>query len=72
MSWLENISLRDLEESVLIEATCIHCLHTWLQSPTALLLKVVHRDVRLDEVAANLAYPQLATKKCHLCARSNL
>ena len=57
MSWLENISLRDLDENVLIEATCIRCLHTWLQSPTALLLKVDHRDVWLDEVAANLACP---------------
>ncbi len=55
MSWLENTSLRDLDEGVVIEAICIRCLHTWRQSPTALLLKVDHRDVRLDEVAANLA-----------------
>ena len=57
MSWREETSLRDLDDSVLIETTCIRCLHTWLQSPTALLLKVDHRDVMLDEVAANLACP---------------
>ncbi len=36
-------------------ATCLRCLHVWLQSPVQLLLKVDHRDVRLDEVAKNLA-----------------
>jgi hypothetical protein len=40
---------------VIIEATCIRCLHVWQQSPTQLLLKVIHRDVHLDEVAKNLA-----------------
>lgn len=57
MSWLEDISLRDLDDGVLIEATCLRCLHVWLQSPVQLLLKVSHRDVRLDEVARHLACP---------------
>jgi hypothetical protein len=57
VTWLEDTALRDLDDGVLIEATCIRCLHTWLQSPVQLLLKVVHRDVKLDEVAANLACP---------------
>ena len=58
MSWLHDTALRDLEDGVMIECTCIRCLHTWLQSPTALLLKVLHRDVKLDEVARNLACPR--------------
>jgi len=58
VTWLEDMSLRDLDEGVVIEATCIRCLHVWLQSPIQLLLKVVHRDVRMDEVAQNLACPK--------------
>ncbi len=58
MTWLEDTHLRDLDDSVLVEATCIRCLHTWLQSPVQLLLKVDHRDVHLDEVAKNLACPR--------------
>jgi hypothetical protein len=58
VTWLKDVSLRDLEDDVLIEATCIRCQHTWLQSPMQLLLKVVHRDVKLDEVAADLACPK--------------
>lgn len=54
MTWLHDTSLRDLDDDVAVEATCLRCQHTWLQSPLQLLLKVVHRDVRLDEVAANL------------------
>ena len=57
MTWQEDTSLRDLDDSVLIEATCIRCLHVWLQSPVQLLLKVDHRDVRMDEVAKHLACP---------------
>ncbi len=55
MSWQEDTSLRDLDYSTLIEATCQRCLHVWLQSPVQLLLKVDHRDVYIDEVAKNLA-----------------
>ena len=55
MTWLEDMALRDLDDSVVIEATCQRCLHMWLQSPIQLLLKVIHRDVKLDEVAKNLA-----------------
>ena len=51
MSWLEDTALRDLDDTVVIESTCMKCLHTWLQSPLQLLLKVDHRDVHLDEVA---------------------
>ena len=58
MTWLEDMALRDLDDTVLIEATCMRCLHVWLQSPVHLLLKVDHRDVRLDEVAKNLACPK--------------
>jgi GR25 family glycosyltransferase involved in LPS biosynthesis len=58
VTWQEDIALRDLEDDVLIEATCMRCLHTWLQSPMQLLLKVLHRDVKLDEVASNLACPK--------------
>lgn len=58
MTWLEDTALRDLDDTVLVEATCIRCQHTWLQSPLQLLLKVIHRDVRMDEVAKNLACPR--------------
>ena len=58
MTWLEDTSLRDLDDSVVIESTCMRCLHGWLQSPVQLLLKVAHRDVRLDEVAKHLACPK--------------
>ena len=54
MGWREDMALRDLDDTMLIEATCLKCLHTWLESPLQLLLKVDHRDVRLSEVAENL------------------
>lgn len=55
MNWLESTHLRDLDDSCLIESTCRKCGHSWLQRPVELLLKVDHRDVRLQEVAENLA-----------------
>ncbi|MEQ8507401.1 MAG: hypothetical protein RIF37_06340 [Rhodospirillaceae bacterium] len=58
MSWLEDTVLRDLDDSVIIESTCMKCLHTWLQSPVQLLLKVDHRDIRLDEVQTHLGCPR--------------
>lgn len=70
MTWLEDISLRDLDDGSVIEATCIRCLHTWLQSPVELLIKVSHRDVRLDEVARNLACPRRDCR--HVGVRLNL
>jgi hypothetical protein len=70
VTWLEDTSLRDLDDSTLIEATCLRCLHTWLQSPVQLLIKVSHRDVRLDEVARHLACP--AWKCSHVGARLTL
>jgi len=58
VTWLEDMALRDLDETVVIEATCMRCQHVWHQSPLQLLLKVCHRDVQLDEVAKNLACPR--------------
>ena len=58
MSWLEDMTLRDLDDTTVIEATCMRCLHTWQQSPVQLLIKVAHRDVHLDEVAKHLACPR--------------
>ncbi len=58
MTWLEDTALRDLDETAVIETTCIRCLHVWLQTPLQLLLKVMHRDVRLDEVARHLSCPR--------------
>jgi len=58
VSWLEDTRLRDLEDDVLVECTCLRCTHMWLQSPLQLLLRVDHRDVWLDEVAKNLACPR--------------
>lgn len=54
MGFKEDTSLRDIDDTSLIEATCKACLHTWIESPTELLLKVDHRDVRLSEVESNL------------------
>ncbi len=70
MTWLENTSLRDLDDSVIIEATCMRCLYTWLQSPVHLLIKVDHRDVHMDEVAKNLACPKRDCR--HVGARLTL
>lgn len=55
MSWLDDTRLRDLDDTTLIEATCLRCGHTWLQTPVQLLLKVDHRDVTMAEVAKHLA-----------------
>jgi hypothetical protein len=48
----------------------MRCLHVWLQSPVQLLIKVVHRDVRLDEVAKNLACPKSGCR--HVGTKLNL
>jgi hypothetical protein len=58
VNWQSDTSLRDLDDSVFLEATCLRCLHVWLQSPVQLLIKVAHRDVRLDEVAKHLSCPR--------------
>jgi hypothetical protein len=55
MTWMHDTTLRDLDDSVLIEAACLKCGHAWLQTPAQLLLKVDHRDVNLAEVAKHLA-----------------
>lgn len=58
MSWQEDTQLRDLDDSTVIEATCMRCLYMWKQSPVQLLIKVDHRDVYMVEVAKNLACPR--------------
>ena len=58
MTWQEDTSLRDLDDTVIIESICLRCRHMWLQSAVQLLLKVDHRDVRMDEVARHLACPR--------------
>lgn len=45
MNWFEETALGDLDDGVIIEATCPRCLRVWLQSPVPLLIKVDHRDV---------------------------
>jgi hypothetical protein len=58
VNWQREISLRDLDDSAVLEATCLRCTYMWLQSPVQLLIKVSHRDVKLCEVADNLACPR--------------
>lgn len=58
MTWLDDTSLRDLDDSTVIEATCLRCRHTWLRSPVQLLIQVSHRDVTLREVAQHLSCPR--------------
>lgn len=58
MSFLDDICLRDIDDSELIEATCMKCTHIWTQSPVQLLLKVDHRDVTLAEVGRELRCPR--------------
>jgi hypothetical protein len=55
VTWQQDTKLRDLDDGTVIEAECMRCLHVWLQSPLELMLKVDHRDVRMDVVAKNLA-----------------
>lgn len=55
MGWQEDMALRDLDDTMLIEARCLKCQHTWLESPTRLLRQAAHLDVRLNEVADHLA-----------------
>ena len=57
MSWLDDTQLRDLEEDQMLEACGLRCRHTWMESPTRLFLKVLHRDLCLDEVARALLCP---------------
>lgn len=58
MSWQRDTALRDLDPDAVVETTCLRCGHTWRHTATSLLLKVCHRDVRLDEVARSLACPR--------------
>jgi hypothetical protein len=70
VTWLEDTSLRDFDDSVTIQATCLRCLHGWLQSLVQLLIKVDHRDVHLDEVAKTLARLKMGCR--HVRARLTL
>ncbi len=58
MTWLEEMSLRDLEDGAVLEATCIRCLNSWTESALQIKIRVEHRGVYLDEVAKNLACPK--------------
>lgn len=51
---MEDTSLLDLDDSVRIEMACLRFGYEKLYGVTALLLRVDHRDIRLDEVAKNL------------------
>lgn len=64
MTYLEDTKLRDLEDDVLLELTCIRCRHTWIENPIQVLLKVDHRDVRLDEVAKHLSCKRPGCRHC--------
>lgn len=55
MTWKSELLVRDLDDCFIVEATCLKCGHTWLMTPVQLLLRVDHRDVRLDDVARFLA-----------------
>ncbi|MEZ5897305.1 MAG: hypothetical protein R3C51_13000 [Parvularculaceae bacterium] len=72
MSWLMKCTCADLDDTQVIEATCMKCLHTWLQSPLQLLLKVDHRDVTLAEVSRELnaggRIAAYAARACLSCA----
>ena len=63
MSWQDELRLRDLDDAQVIEATCLHCLHTWRLSPVQLMLQTDHRDLRLSEVAPNLACSRFGCKQ---------
>ena len=39
MTWLEDMSLRDLDDSVIIEATCMRCLMSGCKARSSFLLK---------------------------------
>ena len=70
MSWREDTRLRDLDDTSIIEATCLRCGHSWMQTPVQLLLKVDHRDVTMAEVAKHLACRRY---KCpHVGVRLNI
>jgi hypothetical protein len=62
VSWREETKLRDLDDTVRIEATCLRCGYTWRKSSLQLLLQVIHRDVYMDEVARNLACPKMGCR----------
>lgn len=70
MSYLDDMAIRDLDDTTAIEATCIRCLHFWLMSPVEVLLRVDHRDVTLSEVADNLSCPKPGCR--HVGARVTL
>jgi len=55
---MEDTALRDLDDTTVIESTCMRCLYCWLQSPVQLQIKVDHKNVYLDEVARHLACPR--------------
>ena len=58
MTWLEDTSLRDLDDSVIIESTCIGACTFGCKALCSFSSRLSHRDVRLDEVARHLACPK--------------
>lgn len=64
MTYLEDMKLRDLEDDVLLELTCLRCRYTWIENPVQVSLKVAHRDVTLDEVAKHLSCKLRACRSC--------
>ena len=55
MSWLTEMQLRDVPEGRALELTCLRCRYIWIEDPTAILVRIDHRDMYLDEVAKNLS-----------------
>jgi hypothetical protein len=50
--------LRDRDDVSLLASICMRCIYAWIQCPVQLLIKVKHRNIRLDKVAKNLACPR--------------
>ena len=55
MGWQSDMQLRDVPEGRALELTCVRCRYIWIEDPTQILIRAQHRDVYLDEVAANLS-----------------
>lgn len=55
MTWQSEMQLRDVPEGRALELTCLRCRYIWLEDPTAILVRITHRDMYLDEVAKNLS-----------------
>ncbi|MEQ3746088.1 MAG: hypothetical protein ABNH53_07635 [Henriciella sp.] len=45
MSWLDETQLRDVAEGRALELTCLRCRYIWTEDPTAILVRIDHRDM---------------------------